>query len=137
MFCLCTFFFVHVHYFIVTVDNFFYSFDDFSRAITLQAIDDGKLEDAKINIKSIDCKPQSPSQKALTYFRRRLFLVTDDYRFRLRKDLSDLSLSDVEDARPLLLSLIKEGSSARAIITDKKEEEELRKKGYEIFFLPL
>lgn len=114
-----------------------YSFDDFSRAITLQAIDEGKLEDAKINIKSIDCKPQSPSQKALTYFRRRLFLVTDDYRFRLRKDLSDLSLSDVEDARPLLLSLIKEGSSARAIITDKKEEEELRKKGYEIFFLPL
>ncbi len=113
----------------------FKSFDDFSKAIELEVIDEKKLEDAKINIKSIDRKPQSPSQKALTYLRRRLFSVTDEYRKNLRSGLVSLDVNDVEAAKSLVAQLLSDAS--RAIILDKKEEGEAIAEGYRVFHLPL
>ena len=113
------------------------SFDDFIKAVEMEKIDETKLSDARINIKSLDRKPQSPSQKALTYFRRRLFCVSDEYRRRLRRDLNLLSLSDVDSARSLLLSLMRDGCNAKSVIIDKKERGMLEKDGYAIFPLPL
>ena len=112
------------------------SFDDYGSAVRMQKIDEGKLNDARINIKSLDWKPQSPSQRALTYLRRRLFAVSDEYRRRLRSDINALSVSDLENIRSKLSSHLGEGSS-KSVIMDRKEEERLRSEGYEIFLLPL
>ena len=109
--------------------------DDFSLSVTEEALDEKKLEDAKINIKSLDFKPQSPSQKALVYLRRRLFKVSDDYRKELRDGVAKLSLDDVQNSKKKTLSLLDAASSS--IITDTKEEKGLREKGYEIFYLPI
>ena len=112
------------------------SFDDYGSAVRMQKIDESKLNDARINIKSLDWKPQSPSQRALTYLRRRLFAVSDEYRRRLRSDINALSVSDLENIRSKLSSHLGEGSS-KSVIMDRKEEERLRSEGYEIFLLPL
>ena len=111
-------------------------FDDYGSAVRMQKIDESKLNDARINIKSLDWKPQSPSQRALTYLRRRLFAVSDEYRRRLRSDINALSVSDLENIRSKLSSHLGEGSS-KSVIMDRKEEERLRSEGYEIFLLPL
>ena len=81
-----------------------------------QKIDESKLNDARINIKSLDWKPQSPSQRALTYLRRRLFAVSDEYRRRLRSDINALSVSDLENIRSKLSSHLGEGSSKSVCI---------------------
>lgn len=113
------------------------SFDDFTRSVEIQKIDKKKLDDVRINIKSQDRKPQSPSQKALIYLRRRLFSVSDEYRQRLRADLNGLGVEDVYAIRDHLAGLTGEASSSQAIITDRKEEEALKDRGYDIFILPL
>lgn len=88
------------------------SIDDFAKAVKEQTLNESNIEDARLSVLSRDVRPLSPSVKALMDFKRYLYKISDDERFKNKTMMLSLSKTEIESARGEILKSMEHGSVA-------------------------
>lgn len=109
------------------------SLDDFVKAVKEQNLNEANIEDARLGVLSRDVRPLSPNSKALIDFKRYLYKISDDERFKNKTMMLTLSKDEIESARDMILDSLARESSVGAIAN----ESALKSLGEKVKKLPL
>ena len=103
------------------------SLEDYVRSVREETLTQEKLEDTKLRALSKDVRPTGPQSRGLVDLRRYLYGIPDDLRKRLKDAMLTSTLSDLEKARELLLSLM-EGDTAVTVLSSTRNAKKSREK---------
>ncbi len=93
------------------------SLDDFVKAVKEQVLNEANIEDARLAVLSRDVRPLSPSVKAYMDFKRYLYKISDEERFKNKTMMLTLTKDEIEGVRGEILKAL-EHSSIGAIASE-------------------
>lgn len=88
---------------------------DFEKAVRTGSMTESLLEDTKLRVLSKEVKPTGPQSRGILDLRRYLYGVDDELRWKLRDEMLNVTLDDLEKVRMKCLELMEEKSSVTVI----------------------